>query len=104
MSREAMDEPGEWIFDAEQRRLSICFSEPPNDVTVARVTELVRVEGEQDEWDYRDEPVRGISFRGITFAHGKRYAWRDDKTGWGLQHDWEMYDEPTAMVRLRFAR
>ena len=35
--------------------------------------------------------------------HGDRWAWEKSKQGWGLQHDWEMFDRPTAMVRLRGA-
>lgn len=101
---EAMDVEGEWVFDAESRRIWLRSATEPKGVEVARLTELVRIEGEMDEWDYQDRPVRGVEFRGITFSHSKRYAWRDDKTGWGLQHDWEMYDRPTAMVRLRFTQ
>ena len=99
-----LDEPGEWVFDATTRLLSLWppDSEAPGDrVGVPRLTELVRIEGVVDEANLEDLPVRGITLRGISFAHANAYAWEEDKTGWGLQHDWEMYDRPTAMVRLR---
>jgi len=97
----ALDEEGEWVFDSESRDLYLMSETRPEEVEVARLTELLRIEGELDPWDYVDEPVSGVQLRGITFAHGKRYARQAGKTGWGLQHDWEMYDRPTAMVRLR---
>jgi hypothetical protein len=100
---EAMDEEGEWVFEPGERRLLLRSENEPRGIEVARLTELIRIEGEMDEWDYADRPVKGVKFYGITFTHSKRYAWDADKTGWGLQHDWEMYDRPTAMVRLRFA-
>ncbi len=97
----ALDKEDEWLFDSEKKTLYLLSETPPENVEVARLTELLRIEGEVDPWDYGDKPVVGVQLRGITFAHGKRYAWQADKTGWGLQHDWEMYDRPTAMVRLR---
>ena len=100
---EGMDEDGEWMFESESRRILLRSDEPPGGITAARLTELVRIEGEIDEWDYEDHPVKGVEFHGIVFSNANRYAWRTDKTGWGLQHDWEMYDQPSAMVRLRFA-
>jgi len=97
----ALDEDGEWVFDADSRMLYLLSQKKPESVEAARLTELLRIEGEIDRWDYVDKPVVGVRLRGLTFAHAKRYAWQADKTGWGLQHDWEMYDRPTAMVRLR---
>jgi len=38
----------------------------------------------------------------LTFSHGDRFPWHG-RSGWGLQHDWERFDSPTAMVRLRGA-
>ena len=97
----ALDEEGEWVFDADARILYMLSEARPEKVEAARLTELLRIEGEVDPWDYVDRPVVDVQLRGITFAHGKRYAWPAGKTGWGLQHDWEMYDQPTALVRLR---
>jgi len=103
---EAIDEPGEWCFHPETRKLTFWPPEgcdPDKDITVPRLTELLRIEGSIVETDLEDDPVRGITLRGLTFAHANAYGWEEDKTGWGLQHDWEMYDRPTAMVRLRAA-
>ena len=100
---EGMDTEGEWVFEEESRRILIRSEKEPMIIELARLTELLRIEGEMDEWDYKDRPVSGVEFRGVTFSQSNRYAWRADKTGWGLQHDWEMYDQATAMVRLRFA-
>lgn len=99
-----LDEPGEWIFEEDSRRLVLWppDGQPPgNRVSVPRLTELIRVEGEIDETDLQDRPVRGVKLRDLVFAHANAYAWEKEKTGWGLQHDWEMYDRATAMVRFR---
>jgi hypothetical protein len=99
-----LDEPGEWRFDPLSRELSIWMpdgAEPGDRVAVPRLTELLRIEGEIDSSDLEDKPARGIEIRGIGFTEANAFAWDADKTGWGLQHDWEMYDRPTAMLRLR---
>ena len=52
-----------------------------------------------------DKPVNGIAFKGITFTHADRLAWTKDeeRLGWGMQHDWDMFDKPSAMIRFRGA-
>ena len=52
-----------------------------------------------------DTPVRGIAFSGLTFSHADRWAWTsdEDRVGWGMQHDWDMFDRPTALLRFRGA-
>jgi hypothetical protein len=42
-------------------------------------------------------------FRGLAFTGGDRWPWEQDRIGSTLQHDWEMFDRPTALVRLRGA-
>ncbi len=101
-----LDEPGEWVYDARARAVTLWSpdSQAPGDrVAAPRLTELLRIEGEVDDSDLEDHPVRDITLRGLVFARANAYGWEEDKTGWGLQHDWEMYDRPTAMVRLRGA-
>jgi len=102
---EALDEPGEWVIDAESRKLYLwpIDGRPSGQIVAPRLTELIRVEGEIDYDGPVDKPVRNIHFRGLTFTHGDRWPWQPDKVGWGLQHDWEMFDRPTALVRLRGA-
>lgn len=103
---EALDEPGEWVLDAKARTLYLWPREgrdPGTDVVAPRLTELVRVEGQIDYDGPSDTPVRGVVFRGLTFTQADRWPWEAAKTGWGLQHDWEMFDRPTAMLRFRGA-
>jgi hypothetical protein len=35
--------------------------------------------------------------------HGARFAWEKGRKGRQLQHDWEMFDRPTALLRFRGA-
>ena len=101
---EVLDRPGEWVLDSEK---CLLYYRPegdrPSDGIVAPLlTELIRVEGETDYEGPKDTPVQGLVFRGLTFTHGDRLPWHGN-TGRGLQHDWEMFDRPTALVRLRGA-
>jgi hypothetical protein len=103
---EALDEPGEWVLDANARKLYLwpCAGrEPGADVVAPRLTELIRVEGKIDYDGPADTPVHGLVLRGLAFTQSDRWPWEPDKTGWGLQHDWEMFDRPTAMLRFRGA-
>lgn len=101
---EVLDQPGEWALDSQSRLL---YFWPPGDrpsdtIAAPLLTELIRVEGEIDYDGPRDDPVRGLVFRNLTFMHGDLYPWHG-RTGWGLQHDWECFDKPTALVRFRGA-
>jgi hypothetical protein len=103
---EALDEPGEWVLDANACKLYLWprdGREPGAEVVAPRLTELVCVEGEIDYDGSADTPVRGLAFRGLTFTQADHWPWEAGKTGWGLQHDWEMFDRPTAMLRFRGA-
>ena len=103
---EALDEPGEWVLDTKAGKLYLWprdRQEPGDDVVAPRLTELIRVEGKIDYDGASDTPVRGLAFGGLTFTQADRWPWEADKTGWGLQHDWEMFDRPTAMLRFRGA-
>ena len=99
-----LDSPGEWVLNTSKELLYLWpEGERPSDGIVAPVlTELIRVEGNIDYDGPRDTPVRGLAFRGLTFTHGDRFPWHGN-TGWGLQHDWERFDSPTALLRLRAA-
>jgi hypothetical protein len=103
---EALDEPGEWVLDTAARKLYLWppdGKQPGVDVLAPRLTELIRVEGQIDYDGPSDTPVRGVVFRGLTLTQADRWPWEPEKTGWGLQHDWEMFDRPTAMLRFRGA-
>jgi len=100
----ALDQPGEWVLDAGNKRVYLYprGPEPTPDIEAAGLVELLRVEGRIDRDGPADQPVRGLVFRGLTFTHGGRYE-QAGRTGWGLQHDWERFDSPTALIRLRGA-
>jgi len=103
---EALDEPGEWVLDVTARKLYLWprnGKKPGHEIVVPRLTELIRVEGTIDYDGPTDIPVRGVIFRGLTFTQADRWPWEPNKTGWGLQHDWEMFDRPTAVLRFRGA-
>ena len=110
---EGLSAPGRWVLDTKAGKLylrpaasALCGSAdgtPGDNVIAPQLTELVRVEGRIDYDGPIDIPVKGLVFRGLTFAHSNRFVWRKDHQGLGLQHDWEMFDAPTAMFRLRGA-
>ncbi|MEQ8556525.1 MAG: right-handed parallel beta-helix repeat-containing protein [Cyclobacteriaceae bacterium] len=107
---DALDEPGEWVINSQKRKIYLWPANPaadgsPQGIIAPKLTELIRIEGEIDYEGPVDQPVRGIAFTGITFAHADRQAWTDDedRVGWGMQHDWDMFDRPTAMLRFRGA-
>ena len=101
-----LDEPGEWVLDSESNSLYFIprdVDSPPEGVVAPSLTEFIRVEGDIRYNEPTDEPVRNIVFRGLTFTCGDRYTWSRDHVGWGLQHDWEMFDSPSAVIRFRGA-
>ena len=102
---EALDQPGEWVLDYSERQLYYWpeSGTPGKDIVAPVLTELIRVEGQIDYEGQRDDPVRNLVFRDLTFIHNDRMTWSSTKTGWGIQHDWEMFDTSTAMIRFRGA-
>ena len=105
-----LDEPGEWVLNSITRKIYLWPSDPapdgsPRGIRAPTTTDLIRVEGQIDYDGPTDTPVRGIAFSGLTFSHADRWAWidDDDRVGWGMQHDWDMFDRPTAMLRFRGA-
>ena len=107
---EGLDEPGEWTVNTKTRKIYLWPSDPASDgsprgILAPSTTELIRIEGEIDYDGPVDTPVRGIAFTGLTFSHADRWAWKSDegRVGWGMQHDWDMFDRPTALLRLRGA-
>ncbi len=102
---ECLDQPGEWVFDAAARRIYLWprNGKPSENIVAPLLSEYIRIEGHNSGGLSGDNPVRGLVFRGLTFTHGNRLKWQQDKAGRGLQHDWEMFDRPTAMLRLRSA-
>ncbi len=103
--RAVLDEPGEWTLNTATRTLSLLPKQDrgPADIEAPQLTELLRVEGAIDYDGPVDQPVRGLVFRGLSFTGGDRWPWEKNRIGSTLQHDWEMFDRPTALVRLRGA-
>ncbi len=99
-----LDQPGEWVVNSGERKIYLWprGKRPGKNIVAPKLTELIRVEGKIDYDGAKDEPVRGLIFRGLTFTHAERYQWHGE-TGWGLQHHWEMFDRPTAALRFRGA-
>lgn len=97
---EELDEPGEWALNSQEGKLYLW---PRNNSPVFAPTlqELIRIEGEIDKHGPTDKPVRNLHFEGLTFQHGDRYTLTNEDAG--LQHDWEMHDKNTALLRLRGA-
>lgn len=95
---EGLDEPGEWVLNSKEGKLYLW---PRSDslVFAPQLTELIRIEGEIDKDGPEDKPVRNLRFRGLAFMHGDRYQIAADDAG--LQHDWEMHDKSSSLVRLR---
>ncbi|MBP1840082.1 right-handed parallel beta-helix repeat-containing protein [Formosa algae] len=107
---ESLDEPGEWVVNSETRQIYLwprydAVEGSPQNILVPTTSELIRVEGNIDYEGAVDQPVRGIAFKGITFSHADRRAWTSDvdRLGWGMQHDWDLFDRPSAMLRFRGA-
>jgi hypothetical protein len=106
----ALDEPGEWVVNTKMRKVYLWPSDPgphgaPRGILAPCTSELIRIEGAIDYEGPADKPVRGIAFTGLTFTHADRWAWTTDENrlGWGMQHDWDMFDRPTALLRFRGA-
>jgi hypothetical protein len=96
--------PGTWVYHASSARLYYC---PPGDTPVegieaASLTELIRLEGVHEPKG-KQRAVENIRFENITFRHSNRFSFHG-LTGLGIQHDWEMYDAPSCMLRLRHAK
>ena len=102
---EYINEPGKWALNKKARLIYLWHEgdAPPTGIVIPKLTELFRVEGKIDYDGPTDTPVKGLVFRGLTFTHADLWRWLPEKTGWGLQHDWEMFDRPTAMLRFRGA-
>lgn len=93
--------PGSWVFHRASARLYYCpeGDEPEAGLEASLLTEFIRVEGRNDaETGLR--PVRQVHFSGIEFTHSGRFGFHG-LTGKGIQHDWEMHDAPSCMLRFR---
>ncbi len=96
--------PGTWVYHRKTARLYYCpqGDEPEAGLEAASLTEFIRIEGvEKPEGGHT--PVENVHLKHLTFTHSNRFPFHG-LTGKGIQHDWEMYDAPSSMVRLRHAK
>ena len=93
--------PGSWVYHSDTARLYYCpeGNEPDAGLEATLLTEFIRVEGSNDEASDL-LPVQQVHFEGITFTRSGRFSFHG-LTGKGIQHDWEMHDGPSCMVRFR---
>lgn len=100
-----IDEAGEWAHNSLTGKLYYWphDNQKPANITIPQLKELVRVEGEIDYDGPVDQPVKNISFEGLTFTQAKRSTWHEEHKGWGIQHDWDTFDTGNAMLRFRGA-
>jgi len=101
-----LDTPGEWALDSQQGILYYWpeSGAPGAQIIAPALNELIRVEGVNDASlaGTKDQPVEGIVFEGLSFAHADRQKWLpEDK---GIQHDWNLWDKANGLVRFRGAR
>ena len=98
-------QPGHWALSPEEKKVYLWpfGNEPGENIVAPALVEFIAVEGNVDLDDREDEPVKGLHFEGLTFTHGDRYTVPVGRTGLGVQHDWEQFDQPTAAIRFRGA-
>jgi len=101
-----LDQPGEWALNSQEGILYYWpESGTPGDQIIApALDELIRMEGRNDPsaGGKMDQPVEGIVFSGLRFAHADRQKWLPEDQG--IQHDWNMWDKANGLVRFRGAR
>ncbi len=96
--------PGHWVYHATTARLYYCPQEgPPEEgLEAGRLVELIRIDGEEGSTQ-SPALAANIHIRNLTFTRTNRYRFHG-LTGKGIQHDWEMHDAATCMLRLRYAK
>jgi hypothetical protein len=95
--------PGHWVYHAKTARLYYCpeADAPEAGLEAGSLVEFIRIEG-ISETGKPESLAKKIVLRSLTFTRSNRYRFHG-LTGKGIQHDWEMHDAATCMVRLRHA-
>jgi hypothetical protein len=96
---DGLREKGNWAVNTRTKKLYLWPATDTDQIYAPCLKELVRVEGAIDYWGPKDVPVKYIRFQGITFTGGDRDVLQPDDSG--IQHDWEMEDKNSAMLRFR---
>jgi len=87
-----LDEPGEWAIDSSARKIYYWPEKGrPANVYYPVLKELICVEGNQT----KKQPVKNITFRGITFAHGDRFTRKQRTSG-----RYNIKNRPDALLRF----
>ena len=92
-------EKGNWAVNTKTKELYLWPASDTNNIYAPSLKEFIRIEGNIDYWGPKDIPVRYIRFKGITFTCGERDVLLPEDSG--IQHDWEMEDKNSAMLRFR---
>lgn len=100
-----LDAPGKWCVNTHERKIYYWPENggPSENIVVPCLKELIRIEGDVDYDGPVDVPVKNLVFKGLTFMHGDRDQTDKNYKGEGIQHDWEMFDKGTALMRFRGA-
>ncbi|MBN8218464.1 MAG: right-handed parallel beta-helix repeat-containing protein [Spirochaetes bacterium] len=96
--------PGTWVYHTRTSRLYYCpeGERPESGIEAGSLTEYIRIEGVCDPRG-KKAPIENIHLENLTFTRSNRFPFHG-LTGKGIQHDWEMHDAPSSMVRLRHAQ
>lgn len=94
--------PGTFVY--RDKKIYYCKKEDEtlDLISAPLMTEMVLLSGDIDYYG-EDVPVKNLSFKGLTFCNGNRHTWDANHKGWGIQHDWDKFDTPNAMFRMRGA-
>ncbi len=94
----------EWFYSEKNKKLYMLSESAPKDIFAPLLIELIKIEGKINSVNEADVDLDGIVIKNLSFAHTERFSPRKSDEGYGVQHDWDYYDRPTAAIRLRGAK
>jgi len=103
---EGLDSPGKFATYPESGKIYLWPLDSIDEIYIPFLDELIRIEslppGSKAWFDTaRIEPVRDITFDGITFTNCKQPLWQNGDAS--MQHDWGLIDKDNALLRFRGA-
>jgi hypothetical protein len=103
---EGIDSPGKWACNPETKEIYLWPKSGTSEIYAPSLNELIKVEGvpEGDKAWFTtgpENPVKGVTFNGITFTNCKQPLWRSGDVF--AQHGWVMIDKDNALLRFRGA-
>ena len=96
-----IDQPNEWCVNTQTNKVYLYSTTRPSNIIGSRLQELIRVQGNTRKAQATDVPVRGLTFRNLTFKYARRDNHGFDDVS--IQHHWDYFDKPNAMIRFRGA-